>query len=283
MLKNIETLSIKTDLPYSIISKKYNSTQNDSIVFICSATGVLQGYYSKFASFLSEHGFTVYTFDYGGIGLSKKQNLKNFDTTLTNWATNDIENVIKYIKSLHPNKKINCLCHSIGGQLIGLVPSNKIIHNLVLVTSQNINHRFWKGFSKVQTFLNYHLLIPVVTYLYGYLPSKRIMKMENLPKSMAFEFAKWGRSKNHVFSLKEKKSLFHHQITGNITSYSTENDNFAPKEAVDWMAKKYENGNNVRKHLIAKNYNVKSIGHFGFFKSKFKDSIWLEFLSDLQQ
>ncbi len=280
----MEVFEIKTPLDYTLSLTEFSSDSNqNNVVLICSATGVLQGYYSKFASFLSEFGFTVYTFDYSGIGLSKKENLKKFDTTLTNWAINDIESVFKYIQKQHPNKKINCVCHSIGGQLLGLVPSNNILNSIILVTSQNIHHNFWTGIGKIRTFANYHILIPAVTVAFGYLPSKKIMGMENLPKSVALEFASWGRSKNHVFDIKKEKSIFHHQITGNIVSYSTENDNFAPKKAVDWMTAKFYNAKSIRKHLQPKDYGVKNIGHFGFFKSKFKNTIWQEFLSDLQQ
>lgn len=280
-MTSIRKIHIETPIGHSIVMNQFITKNTNNIAIICSATGVLQGYYAKFASYLNKNGFTVYTFDYGGIGLSKKESLKTFDSTLSNWAVNDMESVFKYVKKQHPTQNIHCICHSIGGQLLGLAPSNKIFKNIILVTVQNINHSMWKGFGKIQMFVNYHLLIPIITTLFGYLPSKKFMKMENLPKSMALEFASWGRKKNHVFHYKKKDELFHHQIKGNITSYSTENDNFAPEKAVDWMTQKYVNANRTRKHLVAKEYHVKNIGHFGFFKSKYENSIWQEFLSDL--
>ena len=39
-------------------------------IIISSATGVLQRYYHKFATHFSQLGYTVYTFDYSGIGKS---------------------------------------------------------------------------------------------------------------------------------------------------------------------------------------------------------------------
>lgn len=273
---------IKTPLGHAIEVTRFNASENGDIVVLCSATGVLQKYYAKFASFLSNNGCTVYTFDYSGIGFSKKQNLRKFDVTLSNWATNDIKSVFEFIKTKHSQQKIHCICHSIGGQLLGIVPNNNIFKNIIFVTVQNINHSMWKGFGRVRTFFNYYFLIPVTVNLVGYLPSKKFMKMENLPKSMALEFASWGRKKNHVFAYKEKDQLFYSQIKSKITSYSTENDHFAPKKAVDWMTRKYNNAFVVRKHLKPQDYEGKQIGHFGFFKAKFEHSIWQEFLSDLQ-
>ena len=43
---------------------------NHKSIVISSATGVLQYYYFKFASYFSELGYTIYTFDYSGIGKS---------------------------------------------------------------------------------------------------------------------------------------------------------------------------------------------------------------------
>ena len=36
-----------------------------------------------------------------------------------------------------------------------------------------------------------------------------------------------------------------------------------------------------RIHWNPKDFDVKKLGHFGFFRSKFKDSIWQAFLKNL--
>ena len=106
--------------------------------------------------------------------------------------------------------------------------------------------------------------------------------MENLPKSMALEFARWGRQKNYLFHYKKTQELFFDQIKEKLTVYSCPKDEFAPKGAVDWLADKYTQANKTRKHLNPSDYGVDAIGHFDFFKSKFKESIWQEFLADLK-
>ncbi|WP_299839665.1 alpha/beta hydrolase [uncultured Tenacibaculum sp.] len=279
----MKVFEITTPLGHAISLTEFSSNSNkNKVVLICSATGVLQGYYQKFASFLSSKEITAYTFDYAGIGASKKDNLKAFDISLTNWAINDINSVLHYIKEKHPEAQIDCVCHSIGGQILGLTPANKYINNVVLVASQSVYFKHWKGFGRLQMYLNWHVIFPIFTTVFGYLPSKKITGMENLPKSMAQEFASWGRKKDYLFHYKKKEELYHHQINGKVTSYSTDNDTFAPKKAIDWMTKKYFNAEIIRKHLTPKNYNVDNIGHFGFFKSKFKDNLWNEFLLDLE-
>lgn len=275
-------LHIHTPLNYSLVATEFLADKTESVVVILSATGVLQTFYYKLACFLQQYNYTVYTFDYGGIGKSKIVPLTKFDTTLSNWATNDIESVFNHIKKLHPVKKINCIGHSLGGQLLGLVPSNKLINNVILVASQSNHYSFWKGFNKVRVYFNWFVIFPLFSYIFKYFPSKSFIKMENLPKSVGKEFSKWSKQKEYYFSKKILTEKYHYQITKKITAYSCTNDKFAPKKAVDWLTNTYTNAISIRKHLISKDYDVQEIGHFGFFRKQFKDSIWKEFLQDLQ-
>jgi len=275
-------LGIKTPLGYTVTATQFEAKDAKKVVIIGVATGVQQGYYSKFSQFLAEQGVTALTFDYGGINLSKKTSLRVFDTSLTNWATNDLASVLQFVKQQYPGLEIHYIGHSIGGQVLGLVPSNHHFKNVVLVASQSGHTRFWSGFGKVKMLFNWYVLFPAFCALFGYLPSKKITGMEDLPKSMALEFARWGRKKDYLFHYKKADELFFDQITGNLTVYSFPNDEFAPKGAVDWLAKKYTQANVSRKHLSPSDYGVDEIGHFDCFKSKFRTTIWQEILADLK-
>lgn len=279
----MDILEIKTPLDYVISAIKYSAEEEKQIVVIGSATGVKQGYYSNFAQFLAENGVTTYTFDYGGINLSKTKSLRVFDTSLTNWATNDLESLLLYVQKQHPEKKINYIGHSIGGQLLGLVPSNSLINNVILVASQSGYAPLWRGIGKAKMLFNWYLLFPILSRIFGYLPSKKLTGMEDLPKSMALEFASWGRQKEYLFHYKTEDELFFDQLQGHMSIYSCPNDEFAPKLAVDWLASKYSRDKKSRKHLNPKEYGEVTIGHFDFFKSKFMGSLWLEFLADISK
>ncbi len=276
-MQKTKLLTLKTALGYNISLTEFSSENSNKIVVICSATGVLQRFYYKLSEFLQAHNFTIYTFDYGGIGSSKEESLKTFNASLSNWATNDIEAVFQYLKKRHSQSKINCICHSLGGQLLGLVPSNLILNNIILVASQTNYFTYWSKFNKVRVFFNWFVVFPFFTTFFNYFPSKKITQMENLPKNVAIEFSRWSRNKNYYFELKQKNELFHYQIKGNLTSYSCINDKFAPKKAVDWMTKKYYNASTKRIHYVKR-----GIGYFGFFRSEFKNTIWQDFLKDLK-
>ena len=172
--------------------------------------------------------------------------------------------------------------HSIGGQLIGLAPSSKYIDKIILIASQSGYWKFWKGIEKFKMILNWYLIFPILTKIYGYFPGKKLKVMEDLPKSVSMEWRKWCVSPKYLFDHVNEKHLFYNKIDCELYSYSSNDDRYAPKEAVDWMANNYKNARILRSHLNPKDFNFTKIGHFGFFKDKMKNTIWKIILENLQ-
>ncbi len=279
----MNTLNIPTKLSHTIAAREFVSQTPKAVIIIASATGVKQTLYQKFAEFLRQHDFTVYTFDYAGIGASKKESLKKFNTTASSWGNNDLESIITYAKKNNKDAKLILIGHSIGGQLIGLAPSSKLANGILLVAAQTGYWKFWKGFNKLKMFATWYFLIPSLTSLFGYFPGKKIGASEDLPKDVALEWRKWCCSKNYFFDHIKKAEQMYQAIHCRITSFSCEDDNYAPKVTVDWLTEKYANANIKRRHLLAKNLKLKKIGHFGFFRSSNKDAIWPIFLTEIQE
>lgn len=252
-----------------------------SVVLIAPATGVKQTYYYKFAAFLKSENHYVYTFDFGGIGASKTESLKTFDTTPLNWANNDLESMLQYVKKNHSGLKLTVIGHSIGGQLIGLSPSSNKIDNIILVASQTGYWKFWKGIEKLKMQLNWFVVFPLFTSLYGYFPGKKLGIMENLPKSFSNNWKTWCKSPNYLFDHIKEENLYYKEVRCTIHSYSVFDDNYAPKDAVSWLTNKYANANINRVHLLPEDVKSKKFGHFGFFKEKSKALIWHRFLEKI--
>ncbi|MTI33047.1 alpha/beta hydrolase family protein [Xanthovirga aplysinae] len=274
---------INTKIGYEITSTEFEATTNPlGVVIISSATGVKQNYYFKFAEFLNSEGYSTITFDYGGIGESKNESLKTFDTNAFNWGNNDLESVIQFYTEKYTGKPLTVIGHSIGGQLIGLTPSAQNINNIVLVASQTGYWKFWKGIEKLKMLFNWYFIFPILTRVYGFFPGKGLGAMEDLPKSMALEWRKWCASPNYLFDHIEEEYLNFDKLKCELHSYSVSDDNYAPKKAVDWLANKYSRALITRKHINPKDLNHSKIGHFGFFKEKMKDTFWKMMLKDIK-
>ncbi|OBX20936.1 hypothetical protein A9996_18705 [Gelidibacter algens] len=176
------TIDIHSHKEHLININIYEGKLHESVLVICSATGVKQTYYKKIAKYFQGYGITVITFDYEGIGNSLKKNIKHSETTLTDWGKNDLEAVLEYSEKKFPNYNLIILGHSIGGQLIGLAKKALLANKIILICSQSGYWGHWEGIGKLKMWLNWNFLFPFLINLFGYMPSKKISNMENLTK-----------------------------------------------------------------------------------------------------
>jgi predicted alpha/beta hydrolase len=129
---NEELRIISTPLGNQIYSKKFigNSTSQD-VVLIAPAMGIQQKFYSEYARYISNQGYEVWTFDYDGIGESKRRSLATYSCNLLDWIEDSFESVLNQAISENSSSKIFIVGHSFGGQCTPLLPSSKKISGLV--------------------------------------------------------------------------------------------------------------------------------------------------------
>lgn len=260
----------------------FDDNSSEIVLIIASATGVKQEYYSEFAKFAESNGITVITFDYNGIGQSLKRPIKELKNNAADWGRNDIESVIQYVITNYPESKKVIIGHSIGGQLIGLAKSSNKLDKIVLVAAQSGYWKYWKGIERIKMWMNWYILFPFLVLIFGYLKSKKISGMENLPKNVANQWKNWGKHREYIFSDKSISETYYETIETNLTAYSIDKDDFAPKEAVKWMTAKYKNAKVKSIHLNPIDFKTNKIGHFGIFKDRFKNTIWTQILSEIK-
>lgn len=268
-------VEIESSKNHSVFTTQFvpASSNNKSIV-ISSATGVLQSFYFKFAEHFCSLGFTVYTFDYSGIGLSKKTSLKNNTCDLYDWANNQAD-VLKFAKSQNLKHTITLITHSIGGQLIAFNKHISLVSNIITVGSQSGYWKLFSGLGKLKMFLYWYFLIPTTTPLFGYFPAKKLRLFENLPKRVVYQWRSWGIKNNYFLSNAKTNALFIDSITCPILVLSFPNDGFAPKKTVDWLADVFKYAKVDRQHIIPSDLNIEDVGHFGFFRLRFANSLWV--------
>lgn len=277
-MKEIEITSHSETLSATL----FEDHSNEIILIVASATGVKQEYYQKFAQHIVNKGITVITFDYNGIGRSLKKPIKELKNNAADWGRNDLNSVLQYVGSKYPESKKVILGHSIGGQLVGLAKSSEKLDKIVLVAAQSGYWKYWKGIGRLKMWFNWYVLFPVLLNSFGYLNSKKISGMENLPKNVANQWRNWGKNSDYILSDRSIKHTYYDKIKADITSFSIEDDDFAPLESVQWMTRQYKNAVQKSIHLKPADFNTSRIGHFGVFKEKFRDTIWLQILNEIK-
>lgn len=272
-----QEFSIATDKGHSISATRFSGTgTNQKTIIISSATGVLQGFYRKFATHFASLGYTVYTFDYHGIGKSGSQIalLKGNTSDLKSWGCMDQAAIVAYAKKRQPNSNLILITHSVGGQILGFNPMYNHVDKVVLVASQSGYWKYFKGWHYSKMWLLWYVMIPAMTSVFGYFPSKGLGLFENLPKQMVYEWSKWGKQKQYMMHFYNEQEYYFDRLDVPLLSWSFPKDHFAPKETVDWLTSQYKNAKVERIHYVPAKSQLNKLKHFGFFRAAFEDTLW---------
>jgi len=248
---------------------------NARAVMVMAATGVPQEYYGKFAAFLAERGFTVLTFDYRGIGRSLHGPLRSVKAGMRDWALLDAAAAFEYLEKHHPKGKILAVGHSFGGQAFGLLPRPERIAAALTVGSQSGYWRNWPALGRAWMWPATHVVLPLVPRLLGYFPGSRLGFGEDLPREVAIEWARWCRNPRYLVGALGVDAGYA-RFRAPTRLYSISDDPFAPARAVMALGALYANAKVEIRTIHPKDINADRIGHFGFFRERFRDSLWRE-------
>jgi predicted alpha/beta hydrolase len=242
----------------------------DALVLINSATAVLRDYYDAFARHLAGEGFTVLTYDYRGIGGSRPRSLRGFRARMRDWGQLDLAGVLEWIGGHLRPRRLLAVGHSVGGQLVGLAEGNWRVHALLTVAAQSAWWGLWPRPGRYRMILTWYL-IPVLSRLYGYLPGSFGTK-QDLPDGVAREWARWARRPQYLMEDAFRPGF--ERFRGPLLAYSFSDDDYAPRAAVEGLLDFYTDADIRHRHVRPAEIGAQSIGHFGFFRQAFKETLW---------
>ncbi len=258
--------------------------QDNNTVIINPALAVPQSYYSRFAEFLAQHGYTVLTYDYRGIGQSIDPTVDGATIRMEDWGRYDFHAVLeKVLTDLEP-RQLYVTGHSAGGQLIGLSDHCKAIDAMVFVTTPS---GYWKHYTtpfKYALALFWYVIAPALSYQRSYFPAHLVkIGPKNVPSGVIKQWASWGRTKGYLFDKKHEFDLTnYHEISAPILAYSFTDDHFSPCKAVDALLANYPQAAIEHKSIKPADLDKKHIGHFGFFRDSMRQSLWEETINWLE-
>ncbi len=242
-----------------------------AIVLICSATGIKQQFYWKFAGWMATQGYGVLTFDYRGIGASLHgQSVRNSVARKQDWGQLDMPAALDYLDREFPDLPIHLLGHSAGGQLIGLMPNHDRLERVVTVgASSGYVYNLASRVRLVAAFL-LKVYIPITAKLLGYAPTRWIGWGEDLPAQVAMQWAAWCTRPGYVLNAlgSDIELDFFDQIKRPILWLTATDDPIATPENVDDMLRLYENASVTRRLIDPRDYGLERIAHIDFFRAR---------------
>jgi len=247
---------------------------NNKVLLINSATGVKQQIYFSFAQFFASQGFTVITYDYRGIGLSKPQKMKNFEASMRIWGNQDYKALTQFIINNFPDHQKFCIGHSVGALILGMNKDSEIFDEFFFVGTQNafIGHLKWR--TKIEAMLGFGIVQPLFTELFGYFPAHWFGLGESLPKNCAYDWRILILNKKSTNGLLEKIDDFSKNLTQKVFVIRAEDDAWLTEKGVKSLLNDtYPNLKPTYRLIKTSESEKGEIGHINFFRS-YNKNLW---------
>ncbi|HYH15839.1 MAG TPA: alpha/beta fold hydrolase [Flavisolibacter sp.] len=262
-------------------------TSPKGVLMVCSGTGIRKEFYLKFGTWLSSHGYIIVLFDYRGIGGSKSDAFTHCELSMTAWGKLDMTSVLKWINTHYTGFPTYLIGHSIGGQLIGLLPNNNTLDGVLAIGASTGNWRHMATVRKYVAAFMMHVYLPFTARFFNYIPLRIIGFGEDLPRKVAQEWAMWCRDKQYF-----KKWLldgaqgntsqhYFHQLTCFYFHLSFDDDYIATDRTIGDLIACYPKAIKKVVRYAPKYFKKKAVGHVEFFRSSHQE-LWPLVLQPLE-
>ncbi|QNU63254.1 alpha/beta fold hydrolase [Vreelandella titanicae] len=261
-----------------------SSSHPGPVVIINTATSVRCRYYMPFADYLYQQGWDAVTYDYRGIGDSRHHSLRKLKADWIDWGQHDFEGVLRYVARRFPGQPVDVVGHSAGGFVIGFAQS---AHRVRRIFTMGAQYAYWRDYApeaRRSMFLRWHLAMPLLALLVGYVPAKRLGWMEDTPKGVALDWARMGPRFEHNVRRKretpegepEAEMLVRGftRVQAPILALGIDDDPFGTRPALDRLLEYYSSSERYHLRLAPTAVGQPSIGHFAFFHKRFRDVLW---------
>ena len=245
-------------------------------IIVNPATGVLARYYHAYARFLAAAGFAVLTYDYRGIGLSRPARLRGSGIRWRDWGERDFAAVLEAARGRDPTGRLCVVGHSIGGFLIGFAARATEIDRILTVGAQYAYWRDYAASHRVRLVLRWHVLMPILTRLFGFFPGKRLRWLEDLPAGVANEWSFRRARMEASYPARERHFILARfaSVRAPILALSLTDDEYGTEAALRRTLSYYGGAERRIAILAPEMLGEAAIGHFAPFRARFHDSFW---------
>jgi predicted alpha/beta hydrolase len=249
-------------------------------LLIAPAMGVEQRYYADFARWMAAQGWLVMSFDYRGMGASRpadmRHSLKGLDADIRTWAEQDAAAAVDELaRRLGPDRPLHWLGHSLGGQILGLLPNRDRVAKAVTVGSGS---GYWRenaaGLRRYVWWL-WYVVVPLALPLFGYFPGRRLRKVGDLPRGVMAQWRRWCLDRDYLMG--EGGEAWRAQYAALRTpmlSLSFTDDEFMSRRNTESLHGFYAGARPELQRIAPKDVGERRIGHFGFFRARFEAKLW---------
>jgi predicted alpha/beta hydrolase len=219
----------------------------------------------------------VLTFDYRGMGRSRRGSLRDVDIDVVGWAERDVSAAVAALKALVPSAPLTWLGHSLGGQLVGLTPHHRDVQQVITVAAGSGYWRENARSLKWRVPLLWWGFAPVLVALFGYFPGARLKMVGDLPAGVMRQWRQWCLHPRYAVGAQPELAERFASVTTPIRSLALLDDELLSTRNIDALHDFYVNASQQRVRLGPGDANGQRIGHFGFFREQHR-ALWAQHL-----
>jgi predicted alpha/beta hydrolase len=252
-------------------------------VLINSATAVPRKIYRGFAGYLAGRGCAVLTYDYRGtgdsrrkavVGYNQRKSLVGFKASMSDWAELDVSAAVAWMRERYHALPLSYVGHSFGGQALGLLANNTEVSRALLIAAQA---GYWKLMASPERYRVYAMLnfvgVPL-TRLLGYAPAWSGIA-EDLPRDVFLQWVSWVMRKRYLFDDPRLDGLKNFsRFHGAMRALTFSDDPWATRPSVELLCSGFTSITPEIVTITPVEAGVAKIGHFGFFRSDHRDTLW---------
>jgi predicted alpha/beta hydrolase len=246
-------------------------------VLVLGAWAVPRRYYRRFATWLSERGFRVLTFDPRAIGESIDGPVKQETVTTSGWARLDYAAALDWLAA-QPGPRLG-VAHSFGGQVPGIIDEAACLDGLYSVGSQLGWWGYFDGLARARMMGVTRLLLPTLAGGLGYLPAWAMGV--SVPGPAVLEWTRWMRTSRYLLDHVEGAEQRYKRFPAPHEMVGFTDDDYAPPAGVAALAACYTAERTRLRVLSPADMGLDAIGHFGFFKPHDGDALWQDCVTRL--
>lgn len=242
------------------------------LVLISSATAVPRGLYAGFAAAAVKAGArAAFIYDYRGTGSSPRPGGWTKRIGMKDWALLDLPAAARALDAVSPDHAMVGVGQSFGGQALGLSGISERFARYGMVATMS---GYWRGLDDRFAGPRMFLIGVPVSLLFRDMP-RRLGVGEPVPGTVFRDWARWCRMPDYFFddpSLPETKR--YREVKTQILALGLTDDPWGTKRAVTALMRHYENAPVEERWLSPGDAGGQKIGHLGFFRSRFADTLW---------
>ncbi|HET9046994.1 MAG TPA: alpha/beta fold hydrolase [Casimicrobiaceae bacterium] len=248
-----------------------------AVIVACGA-GIPARFYSRLARHVAARGAAILTFDYRGIGASRRGSLRRLSSGMDDWAVRDLGAAIAEARRSHSNVPLGAIAHSVGAMLLGAATGADAIARSVFLGAHTGYWRDYNARWRLPLFVVWHALMPAVTHAVGYFPGSTFRLGEDLPRGVALDWAR--RRRPALIRTARDEARFgpyverYAAFRAATLSISISDDAFAPPAAAERLLAMYPALDARRETVTPGDAGVHKLGHFGFIRRPAGEYFW---------